>query len=412
MMISENVLRKYARLAVKMGVNVQKGQMLVIKADVRDYEFVNLCVEEGYKAGAGEVCVDWSSEHNTKWSYEYMTKEDLSEIPQWQYDKREYVQNKGCCFLHIESSTPGLLKDIDSEKILARQMAASKKFLPLQSYTMNNEGQWSIIALASEGWAKKVFPDMEDDAAVKALWDAILMSVRVNEENDPVAEWEKHNESVLKYSKQLNDYNLKALHFTNSLGTDLTVELVENHIWAGGCEKAANGAIFNPNMPTEEIFCMPYKYGVNGKVVATKPLSYQGKVIDGFSMTFKDGKVVEYDAEKELEALKSLIDYDEGSCYLGEVALISYDSPINNTGILFYNTLFDENASCHLALGRAYPMNVVGGTVMDEEELAKAGANHSMTHVDFMFGSEDMHIDGIQKDGTVIPVFRNGNFVL
>ena len=411
-MVNENVLRKYAQLAVKMGVNVQKGQLLVIKADVRDYKFVNLCVEEAYKAGAGEVSVDWSSEHTTKWSYEYMTKEDLSEIPQWQYDKREYVQNKGCCFLHIESSTPGLLKDIDSEKVLARQMAASKKFLPLQSYTMNNDGQWSIIALASEGWAKKVFPDMDKEAGMKALWDAILMSVRVNEENDPVADWEKHNENVLKYSKQLNDYNLKALHFTNSLGTDLTVELVENHIWAGGCEKAANGAIFNPNMPTEEIFCMPYKYGVNGKVVATKPLSYQGKLIDGFSMTFKDGKVVEYDAEKELEALKSLIEYDEGSCYLGEVALISYDSPINNTGILFYNTLFDENASCHLALGRAYPMNVAGGTEMNEEELAKAGANHSMTHVDFMFGSEDMHIDGIKKDGTLIPIFRNGNFVL
>ena len=411
-MVNENVLRKYAQLAVKMGVNVQKGQLLVIKADVRDYKFVNLCVEEAYKAGAGEVSVDWSSEHTTKWSYEYMTKEDLSEIPQWQYDKREYVQNKGCCFLHIESSTPGLLKDIDSEKVLARQMAASKKFLPLQSYTMNNDGQWSIIALASEGWAKKVFPDMDKEAGMKALWDAILMSVRVNEENDPVADWEKHNENVLKYSKQLNDYNLKALHFTNSLGTDLTVELVENHIWAGGCEKAANGAIFNPNMPTEEIFCMPYKYGVNGKVVATKPLSYQGKLIDGFSMTFKDGKVVEYDAEKELEALKSLIEYDEGSCYLGEVALISYDSPINNTGILFYNTLFDENASCHLALDRAYPMNVAGGTEMNEEELAKAGANHSMTHVDFMFGSEDMHIDGIKKDGTLIPIFRNGNFVL
>ena len=411
-MVNENVLRKYAQLAVKMGVNVQKGQLLVIKADVRDHEFVNLCVEEAYKAGAGEVSVDWSSEHTTKWSYEYMTKEDLSEIPQWQYDKREYVQNKGCCFLHIESSTPGLLKDIDSEKVLARQMAASKKFMPLQSYTMNNDGQWSIIALASEGWAKKVFPDMDKEAGMKALWDAILMSVRVNEENDPVADWEKHNENVLKYSKQLNDYNLKALHFTNSLGTDLTVELVENHIWAGGCEKAANGAIFNPNMPTEEIFCMPYKYGVNGKVVATKPLSYQGKLIDGFSMTFKDGKVVEYDAEKELEALKSLIEYDEGSCYLGELALLSYDSPIINTGILFYNTLFDENASCHLALGRAYPMNVAGGTEMNEEELAKAGANHSMTHVDFMFGSEDMHIDGIKKDGTLIPIFRNGNFVL
>ena len=368
-MVSQNVLRKYAQLAVVMGANVQKGQLLVITADVRDHEFVSLCVEEAYKAGAGQVSVEWGSEHDTKWSYEYMTKEALSDIPQWMYDKKEYAQNKGCCYLHIESSTPGLLKDIDSEKILARQMAASKKFLPLQSYTMNNEGQWSIVALSSPGWAKKVFPEMEEAEAMKALWEAILMSVRVSEDNDPIAEWDKHNKDILRYSKQLNEYDLKALHFTNSLGTDLTVELVENHIWAGGCEEAANGAIFNPNMPTEEIFCMPYKYGVNGKVVATKPLSYQGKLIDGFSMTFKDGKVVEYSAKKEEEALKNLVEYDEGSCYLGEVALISYDSPINNTGILFYNTLFDENASCHLALGRAYPMNVAGGTEMSEEEL-------------------------------------------
>ena len=410
-MINENILRKYAELAVKMGVNVQKGQLLVINADVRDHEFVALCVEEGYKAGASQVMVDWSSEHNTKWSYEYMTKEDLSEIPQWMYDKREYAQNKGCCKLHIESSTPGLLKDIDSDKILARQMAASKKFLPLQSYTMNNEGQWCILAIPSPGWAAKVFPDMEEDAAVAALWDAILMSVRVSEDNDPVAEWELHNKEVLNHSKILNEYRFKSLHFSNSLGTDLTVELVENHIWAGGCEEARNGAVFNPNMPTEENFCMPYKYGVNGKVVATKPLSYQGKLIDGFWMVFKDGKVVEYGAEKEEEALKSLIEYDEGSAYLGEVALISYDSPINNTGILFYNTLFDENASCHLALGRAYPMNVAGGSQMSEEQLEAAGANHSMTHVDFMFGSRDMSIDGISKDGTVVPVFRNGNFV-
>lgn len=405
-MVSENILRKYAKLAVRMGVNVQKGQLLIIGADVRDHEFVNLCVEEAYKAGAGQVSVNWGSEHDTKWTYEYMTKEALSEIPQWQYDKREYEQKKGCCSLYIESNTPGLLKDIDSEKILARQIAASKKFKPLEDY----ESQWSIVALPSAGWAKKVFPDMDEASAIKALWDAILMSVRISEDNDPVAEWEQHNAEILRHSKQLNEYNFKSLHFTNSLGTNLTIELVENHIWAGGCETLKNGAVFNPNMPTEENFCMPYKYGVNGKVVATKPLSYQGKLINGFWMTFKDGKVVEYGAEKEEEALKNLVEFDEGSSYLGEVALISYDSPINNTGILFYNTLFDENASCHLALGKAYNINVAGGTDMNEEQLLAAGANRSMTHVDFMFGSRDMQIDGIQKDGTVIPVFRNGNF--
>lgn len=411
-MVSENQLKKYARLAVKMGVNVQEGQLLVIGADVRDHKFAELCVEEAYKAGAGKVVVDWSSEHNTRWSYEYMTKEALADIAQWQYDKRKDEQDKGCCYLHLISQTPNLLEGIDSEKIMARQMAASKMFAPLQSYTMNSEGQWSIVALPSAGWAKKVFPDCTEEEAIDKLWNAILMSVRVSEDNDPVAEWDVHNKQISHYCEVLNDNNFKALHFKNSLGTDLTVELVKNHIWAGGCEEAGNGAIFNPNMPTEENFCMPYKYGVNGKVVATKPLSYQGKLIDGFELDFKDGKVVAFHAEKEEEALKNLVEYDEGSCYLGEVALISYDSPINNTGILFYNTLFDENASCHLALGRAYPSNVKGGTEMSEEELQAAGANYSMTHNDFMFGSADMHVDGIKEDGTVVTIFENGNFII
>lgn len=411
-MVSENQLKKYARLAVKMGVNVQEGQLLVISADVRDYKFADLCVEEAYKAGAGKVVVDWSSEHNTRLGYEYMSKETLADIAQWQYDKRKEEQDKGCCYLHLISQTPNLLEGIDSEKIMARQMAASKMFAPLQSYTMNSEGQWSIVALPSAGWAKKVFPDCAGEEAIDKLWNAILMSVRVSEDNDPVAEWDTHNKQISHYCEVLNDNNFKALHFKNSLGTDLTVELVKNHIWAGGCEAAGNGAVFNPNMPTEENFCMPYKYGVNGKVVATKPLSYQGKLIDGFELDFKDGKVAAFHAEKEEEALKNLVEYDEGSCYLGEVALISYDSPINNTGILFYNTLFDENASCHLALGRAYPSNVKGGTEMSEEELAAAGANYSMTHNDFMFGSADMHVDGIKEDGTVVTIFENGNFII
>ena len=209
----------------------------------------------------------------------------------------------------------------------------------------------------------------------------------------------------------LNEYNFKALHFTNELGTDLTVELVKNHIWGGGCEYSTKGVLFNPNMPTEENFCMPLKTGVNGKVYASMPLSYQGKLIEDFWLEFKDGKVINYGAKKEQDVLKSLVEFDEGSCYLGEVALISYDSPIKNTGILFYNTLFDENASCHLALGDAYPMNVKGGTEMTDEELAAAGANKSMTHVDFMFGSRQMHIEGICQDGNTVTVFDHGNFV-
>ena len=405
-------MQKYARLAVVMGTNVQPGQLMIISASVTDYEFVRMCVEEAYAAGAGEVAVNWTDEQIGLMTYQNCSLEVLCDIPQWMYDKRAWAQEKGCCFLNISSSTPGLYKDIDPQKMQAVQIAGGKKFKPLMSYTMNNEGQWSIIALPSLGWAKKVFPDKNDDEAVSALMDAILTSVRVNEDNDPIAEWNAHNAEMTRHSKLLNDYNFRALHFTNELGTDLTVELVPNHVWSGGCELSAKGVVFNPNMPTEENFCMPLKTGVNGKVHASMPLNYQGKLIENFWLEFKDGAVVDFGAEKEQDTLKNLIEFDEGSRYLGEVSLISYDSPIRKTGILFYNTLFDENASCHLALGRAYPMNVKGGTEMTEEQLAAAGANDSMTHVDFMFGSREMHVEGICHDGSVVTVFDRGNYVI
>ncbi|MGN1344659.1 MAG: aminopeptidase [Traorella sp.] len=411
-MVSQEVLRKYAKLAVVKGVNVQEGQLLVINASVADYEFVRMCVEEAYKAKAGYVAVNWSDEQVNLMDYTYCSLETLCEVPKWSLDKYQWAIDKGCCMLSISSSTPGLLKDIDPQKLQQSQLARMKAMAPFQKYTMNNEGQWSIVALPSLGWAKKVFPDLSDDEAVDKLMGAILMSSRVNEENDPIQEWEMHNQKMMHYSKVLNDHNFKYLHFTNQLGTDLKVELVKNHIWCGGCEKSTKGIIFNPNIPTEENFCMPHKNGVNGRVVATKPLSYQGKLIDGFYLDFVDGKVVNYHADQEEETLKNLIEFDEGSCRLGEVALISYDSPINETGILFYNTLFDENASCHLALGRAYPMNVKDGVTMSNEELALVGANYSMTHVDFMFGSRDMHVVGIKENLEEVVLFENGNFVI
>lgn len=411
-MVSQEVLRKYAKLAVCMGVNVQKGQMLVINASVADYEFVRLCCEEAYKAGAGEVVVNWNDEQLNLMDYTYCSTESLCEVPKWSLDKYQWAIDKGCCMLSISSSTPGLLKDVDPMKMKQVQLSRMKAMAPFQYYTMNNEGQWSIVALPSVGWAKKVFPELGEDEAVEKLMEAILMSARVNEGNDPIEEWKKHNEKMTHYSKVLNDHNFEYLHFKNSLGTDLKVELVKDHVWCGGCETSTKGVIFNPNIPTEENFCMPHKNGVNGRVVATKPLSYQGKLIDGFYLDFEEGKVVSYHADQEEETLKNLIELDEGSCRLGEVALISYDSPINETGILFYNTLFDENASCHLALGRAYPMNVKNGTKMNNEELAAVGANYSMTHVDFMFGSRDMHVVGIKENGEEVVLFDNGNFVI
>lgn len=410
-MVKKETLQKYAKLAVCTGTNVQKGQLLVINCSVKNYEFAQMCAEEAYKAGASKVMLNYTDEQLELLAYQYCSEEVLSEVPQWLFDKSKYVQDKGCCYLHIVSDTPGLFENVNPELMQNVQMARAKILAPLQKYTMNNDGQWSIVALPSVGWAKKVFPDLSEEEAMEKLMDAILMSSRVTDDNDPVVEWEAHNAKITAHSKMLNDYNFETLHFTNSLGTDLFIKLVKEHVWAGGCEYSTKGVLFNPNIPTEENFTMPHKEGVNGRIVATKPLSYQGKVIDEFYLDFVDGKVVHFDAKKEKESLQNLLDFDDGSCRLGEIALISYDSPINETDILFFNTLFDENASCHVALGRAYPMNVKGGTSMSQDELTEAGANYSMTHVDFMFGSRDMKIVGIQHDGNEVVVFENGNFV-
>ena len=251
------------------------------------------------------------------------------------------------------------------------------------AYTMNNEGQWCILGVPSVEWARVVFPDLSDEEAFEKLGDAIFAVTRVSEDNDPIAEWEAHDKELMEHARKLNEYNFKELHFTSASGTDLTVGLVKDHIWAGGC----------------------------GKIVASKPLSYNGKVIEDFWFRFENGKVVDFDARKEKEALKQLLEFDEGSAYLGEVALVPYDSPVSRSGILFFDTLYDENAACHLALGRPYPENIKGGEQMSKEELLAHGANDSLQHEDFMFGTADMDIDGIKEDGSVIPIFRKGNFV-
>jgi aminopeptidase len=411
-MVSENVLRKYARLAVRVGANVQKDQLIVIAASVDCAYFVRMCVEEAYQAGAGEVQVNWNDELVTKIAYQHESTETLTDIAPWKIEQKRNNIDRKCCFLYIESATPGLLADIDGDKLQAARMARETAFEPFEYYTLGNYGQWSIVAIPTVSWAKKVFPELPDEKALEELWKAVCKSVRITEDNDPVAEWEKHNQDLANHCKILNQYNFKSLHFTNSMGTDLNLELVPNHIWSGGCDKAKNGAVFNPNMPTEEAFTMPYKFGVNGRVFAAKPLVYQGKMIENFWLDFKEGKVIDYHAEKEQGSLKNLLDFDEGSRYLGEVALIPYDSPISGLGILFLNTLFDENASCHLALGESYPDTVKDGSDMKREELDKIGSNHSKIHCDFMFGSADMNIVGMTQDGKSVQVFQNGNFVI
>lgn len=411
-MVSQEVLQKYAALAVRVGVNVQKGQLLIISADVDCAFFARLCAEEAYRAGAGEVVINWSDETSTKLAYRHQSTETLCNVAQWRVEQRKNWIDRKCCFLYIESATPGLMAEIDGNKLQAARVAREAAFEPFEFYTMANFGQWSIVAIPTAGWAAKVFPGDEKDAALEKLWNAVLMSVRVRGDNDPVEEWRRHNGDLTRRSERMNQLNFHSLHFQNALGTDLTVELVRGHVWEGGCSTAKSGVVFNPNMPTEEVFTMPAMSGVNGRVYATMPLSYQGKMIENFHLDFEDGKVVRFAAEKGEETLKSLIEFDEGSSRLGEVALIPYDSPIRNSGVLFLNTLFDENASCHLALGASYPDNLKNGAELTREERTGLGANYSKIHCDFMFGSADMKITGTTQEGKLVPVFENGNFVL
>lgn len=401
-------LNKYAKLAVEVGVNLQKDQILVINSPVECREFTRMLVENAYLNGASYVMVRWNDDIVTKTYFTYASELVIEEVPNYVIEQMKYIVDRNAAVISIAAPTPGLMKDVDPKKMQLSSKAAHEHLGFYQKHMMGNGAQWCVISYPTDAWAEKVFGG--EDAFEKLL-DAILAASRVRDDNDPVAEWQEHMATLAAHNKILNDYNFEKLNFHNSLGTALEVRLVEGHIWAGGGETAKNGVYFCPNIPTEEAFTMPHKDGVNGKVVATKPLNYQGKLIEDFYLVFKDGKVVDYGAKSEQEALKGLLELDEGSSRLGEVALISHDSPISNTNILFYNTLFDENASCHLALGNAYTMNIKDGTTTPEEELALKGYNKSMTHVDFMFGSADMEIVGTTYDGKKVQIFKNGNFV-
>ncbi|MBR1757701.1 MAG: aminopeptidase [Lachnospiraceae bacterium] len=410
-MVSEKMYDKLAQLVIKKGANVQKDQPVIIRANVRDAAFARKVVRYAYEAGARYVSVEWRDMELSKMDYEFQSIETLGEVPQWKYDRTKYQHDGGACYISIDSEKPGAMADVDGEKLHAANVAYYKKMADLQAYTMNNVGQWCVFGVPSVEWAKVVFPELSDEEAFEKLGDAIFAVTRVTEDNDPIDAWNQHDAELIAHADQMNEYNFKALHFTSELGTDITVELVKGHIWVGGGCTTPKGVYFDPNMPTEEVFCMPLKTGVNGIVFASKPLNYQGKLIKDFWLRFEDGKVVDYDAKEGKDSLKKLVEFDEGSCYLGEVALVPYDSPISKSGILFYNTLYDENAACHLALGRPYPENLKGGVDMSDEELAAHGANDSMEHEDFMFGTKELSVDGIKEDGTLVPVFRNGNWV-
>ncbi|MDD2433664.1 MAG: aminopeptidase [Bacilli bacterium] len=409
-MKKEEVIEKLAELIVKKGVNIQKGQPLNVSSNLESAPLAIAITKEAYKAGASWVHVDFDDAYISKYGLMYQSEEQLKKVPEWIMDKYLYGIREGVAMVSIASPKPNAMVGVDPKKIQMQQMAMQShpKFAEIMDYSMSNKGQWCVCSYPNFEWAKKVFPNLPEEEVFDKLFDAILKTSRVD--NDPIKAWEKHNANMAKRSKIMNEFNFKSLHYKNSLGTDFTIELIPNHIWSGGSENSAKGIEFNPNIPTEEVFTAPNKYGVNGKVVATKPLFTQGKLVEDFWFEFKDGKVVNYGAKKEQAVLKNIVENDPGSCYLGEVALVPFDSPIQQSGILFYNTLFDENASCHLALGMAYPSCLKGGTEMSFEQQEKAGLNHAKTHVDFMVGSKDLEIIGTKFDGTTVQVFKNGNF--
>ena len=408
-MNKENLLKKYAKLAIYQGVNVQKNQTLVISSPIECAKFTRMLVEEAYIKGAKEVVVQWNDELTGKLKYKYSPMEVFETVPEWVKESRLSYAKEGACFLSISASDPELLKDVDPKKVATFRKASSIASREFSSRLMSNENAWSIVSIPTVGWAKKVFPNVSEDEAVEKLWNAIFKIVRVDSQ-DPVKAWEEHKNTLKKNMDFLNSKRFKSLHYTNSLGTDLIIQLPEKHLWAGGAEFTQDGTEFIANMPTEEIFSMPKKTGVNGKVVSSMPLNYGGNLINNFSLTFKDGKVVDFSAEEGYETLKNLLDTDEGAKYLGEVALVPYNSPISNSNIIFFNTLYDENASCHLAFGKAYSLCIKDGEKMSEEELLKEGANDSLTHVDFMIGTKDLKITGTTYDNEKFDIFVNGNW--
>lgn len=410
-MVLENFdtnLEKYAQLIAEVGVNVQDSHTVVLTISVEQAPLARLITQKAYELGAAEVIVQWTDDIVQKEFLSHAADDRLKNIPQHKIDQVDDWIEKGASRISVVSSDPGSLAGVDAERVAAYQLAAGKAMHNLRIATQSNKVSWVVAAASGTEWAKKVFPDLSAAEAQDALWDQIFKTTRVYTE-DPIAAWKKHDQTLQAKADELNSEQFDSLHYT-APGTDLTIGLPENHLWEGAGSFNVRGEKFMANMPTEEVFTAPDSRRVDGFISSTKPLSYAGNIISGMKFTFKDGKVVDFSAEQGEEVLGKLLDTDEGAKHLGEVALVPDPSPISQSGIIFFNTLFDENASNHLAFGSAYAFNLQGGTEMSEEELIAAGINRSQTHVDFMVGSAEMNIDGIRKDGSRVPIFRNGDW--
>ena len=406
----EEKLREYARLLVEVGVNIQKRQNLVLASPVECAPFARMCAQAAYAAGCREVIMNWRDDVLSREKFLHAADDVFDTVPEWnRHFYNDYAQ-EGAAYLAISASDPENLKGVDQDRIIRSQRSGSEALKPFYRLQMANGFPWCIASIPIPSWAEKVFPGCDD--AVEKLWEAIFQSVRINGDGKAVERWKEHLRLLEERRDKLNALRFASLRYRNSLGTDLTIHLPEGHLWATGGGETPAGQRFIANMPTEEIFTAPLRDGVDGVVVSSMPLCQDGNIIDKFSFVVKKGRIEEARAEVGQEALEAAISLDEGARYFGEVALVPYDSPISNQKILYYTTLFDENASCHLAFGEAYNECIQGGQNMDKEELKALGLNDSIAHVDFMVGTADLSIVGVTHDGREVPVFVNGNFAL
>ena len=408
--MEEKLLRDYARLIAQKGGHVLKGEEVWIMAGFDQPEFVAMVVEECYKAGAKYVRVDWTYPQKAKLDYKYGSVGTLSQVPQYRIAEFKYRVKKLPVSIYIDSEDPDAMKGVNQAKMAKIMMKRYPKIKKFRDQ-MDGKYKWCIAAVPGKDWAKKVFPKLDEEEAVEALWAAILQTARVDG-NDPVENWNKHNEFLIAQRKKLEALKLRKLIYKASNGTDFQVELIPNMTWGGGVEVAPVKGEFNPNIPSEEVFTTPKMGKAEGLLVASKPLSYQGQLIEDFSIAFKDGKVCEVKARKNQGLLEKMVKMDEGAAMIGECALVPFESPINQTGILFFNTLFDENACCHIALGAGFPELYPGGLEMNMDQRKEVGINDSMIHVDFMIGTRDLSIIGVCEDGKEVQIFKDGTWAI
>ena len=408
--MEEKLLRDYARLIAKQGGHVLKGDEVWINAGLEQPDFVTMVVEECYKAGAKTVTVFWHHDPVQKLGYKYQTLGNLSKVSPIVLAKYKYWVKKLPTVIYIISDDPDAMKGVNQNKVTKSIAKSYPKVKPYRE-AMDGKYKWCIAAVPGPAWAKKVFPKLNEEEAMEALWGAILKTSRVDG-NDPVKNWDDHNSFLINQRKKLESFGLKKLVYKASNGTDFQVELVDKMHWGGGVEEAPNKGPFNPNIPSEEVFTTPMRGKAEGTLVASKPLSYNGELIEDFSISFKDGKVCAVKARKNQSLLEKMVKMDEGASMLGEVALVPFESPINQTGLLFYETLFDENACCHVALGAGFPDLYPGALDMSPEQRKEVGINESMIHVDFMVGTRDLSIIGIDKDGKKVQIFKDGTWAI